>query len=61
MMQSITCVICAIETWMTSMSNPVVGSIVGEGVIACKVCNKGNRNNHWGFHVAWGKYSTSAS
>ena len=61
MMQSITCVICTIKTWITSMSNLVVGPIVAQGVIIHEVCNNRNRNNYWRFHIAWGKYSTLAS
>ena len=52
MMQSITCVICTIKTWITSMSNLVVGSIVAQGVIIHEVCNNRNRNDYWRFHIA---------
>ena len=61
MIQSITCVIFAIETWMTGMSNPVVSFVVGEGVITHEVCNKGNGNDHWRFCISWEKYSMLAS
>ena len=61
MMQSIAYAIFAVKTWITSMSNPVVGFVVVQGEIAHVVCNGGNRNDPWILCIAWEKYSASAS
>ena len=61
MMQSIICLICVIKTWITGMSNPVVGFIVAQGEIAYEVFNRGNGNDHWIFRIAREKYAASAS
>ena len=61
MMQSIICLICVIKTWITGMSNPVVGFIVAQGEIAHEVFNRGNGNDHWILRIAREKYAVSAS
>ena len=61
MMQSIICLICVIKTWITGMSDPVVGFIVAQGEIAHEVFNRGNGNDHWILCIAWEKYAISAS